>query len=137
MVFCLADPNYFQYMVNDMGRAAELGKDLYVLTGQTAGDAILTREALAALPGMAPGGREPVFLEDRARYSLLDLSAVRYKEGLQRDIDLGKAVLIVYGDDGLFHCRNLNLPSIVRTVPGSGGPVRGPRALHHLCAASF
>lgn len=117
VVFCLADPNYFQYMVNDMGRAAELGKDLYVLTGQTAGDAILTREALAALPGMAPGGREPVFLEDRARYSLLDLSAVRYREVLQQDIDRGKAVLIVYGDDGLFHCRNLNLPSIVRTVP--------------------
>lgn len=116
-VFCLADPNYFEYMVNDMRRAAELGKDLYVLTGQTAGDAVLTREALALLPGMAPGGREPVFLEDKARYSLPDLSAVRYNEALQRDIDRGKAFLTVYGDDGLFHCRNLNLPSIVRTVP--------------------
>lgn len=60
VVFCLADPNYFQYMVNDMGRAAELGKDLYVLTGQTAGDAILTREwPWPRCRVWLPGGREP------------------------------------------------------------------------------
>lgn len=116
-VFCLADPEYFRYLAEDLERAADLGKDLYVITGQTTGDTILTREALSALPGMAPKGRRPVYLEDRARYSLLDLSAVRCCGDLQREIDGGRAFLTVYGDDGLFLCRNLNLPAVVKTVP--------------------
>ncbi len=113
-VFCLADSEYFQYMENDMEEAAARGLDIYVITGSAAGDTLLTREALEELAGSPLPG---VCLEDRARYSGLDLSAVRFSGELQQQIDGGTAFLMVYGDDGLFHCRNLNLASIVRTVP--------------------
>lgn len=114
VLFCLADPEYFQYMENDMKQAEAKGLDLYVIAGSSAGDTLLTGEALEELAG---GPLPGVCLEDKTRYSGLDLSAVRYSEKLQRQIGGGEAFLVIYGDDGLFHCRNLNLDSIVRTVP--------------------
>ncbi len=119
VMFCLADPAYSLYMEQDMRRAGELGLDRYVIAGSAPGDTLLTRETLEELSaGTLPGGESAVvYLEDKTRYSGLDLSAVRYSESLQGRIDRGEAFLMIYGDDGLFHCRNLNLDSIVRTVP--------------------
>ena len=137
VLFCLADPEYYQYMENDMRRAAEMGLARYVIAGSAPGDTLLSREALEELAGgeeagpdtgrawgdVQPTGRadaelQPViYLEDKTRYSGLDLSAVRYSEALQGQIDRGEAFLLIYGDDGLFHCRNLKLDAIVRTAP--------------------
>lgn len=133
VLFVLGDPRFFRYMEEDIRRVLRMGHRAFVVVSDGAGDTFLGREAMEELlggenPG-APGEPGPDsadsllssgavrFLVARSRHCGIDLSGIRGDEELSRLAADGKMCLFIYGDDGLFCARNLNIPAIAVTVP--------------------
>lgn len=129
VLFVLGDPRFFRYMEADVKRVVRMGHRACVVVSDGAGDTFLGREAMEELLGGENAGAEGAvpfdgenaggvrFLVARSRHCGIDLSAIRGDGKLARLASGGRACLFLYGDDGLFSARNLNIPAIVVTVP--------------------
>lgn len=142
VIFLLFQPELFFLMKEDLDKARQRGKEVYVLVSGERGDVLPTREELkrwlAADPaegqsdGAMAGQREEMkdgpaeglsgltnirFLGADADHVGGVLEGIEWSTKLQSRIDLGEACLFAYGEEGLLQCRSLRVDAVVSAIP--------------------
>lgn len=112
VIFALCQPEYFSLMKQDMETAQSHGHRVYVLVSKEQGACLPSREVLESMLG------DPVVYLAMEDESLgLRLDQITYDDLLQSAIDQDHGALLVYGEEGLLHCRNLQVEAMVQTMP--------------------
>ena len=105
-IFLLTDPTLVCQMAADMATARNLGKTVYVCASTDGSGDMPDRMQLAA------------WLQEKDVFYLATISAGIVKnDTLQEAVDKGAASLFFYGEEGLFHCRDMAIDTIVTARP--------------------
>ena len=112
VILALCQPEYLDCMKQDMKMALAHECRVYVLVSEEMGACLPGRQALESVLG-----DEVVYLTMEDESLGLRLDQISYDEFLQSAIDQGHAALLVYGEEGLLHCRDLQIESIIQTIP--------------------
>lgn len=123
VIFALSQAELCALVKADLIKADEFGKQIYILTGAETGSDIPSRELWHQYLSNEPDLQGQIlkyvtFLEAEDDNLGLNVSTVSCKDfseqkRLQQLVDQRKVCLIVYGEDGLLHCRNLRIDAIV------------------------
>lgn len=114
-IFALCQPGLFSLMREDMRQVLTRQAKVYVLVSESKGNGLPTKELIQDYFT----GYPVEFLADEDYNMGLNLSSVAWEATLQQHIDRKEAVLMAYGEEGLFHCRRLRVDSIVHAIPYS------------------
>lgn len=113
-VFALCQPELFFLMEKDIERVLAQNGEAYVLVSDSKGNGLPSRELMQDMLTC------PVrFLTTQDQNLSLNLSSIAWEPQLQEAIERKQAVLMVYGEEGLLHCRRLRVHSIVHARPYS------------------
>lgn len=121
ILFALCQPEYFSQMVQDIKAALERGNKVYLLVVPEEGMALPSRHAVEAAWKTLSSTDKSVenigWLFMTKEGTRLDFSEITGEGSLQADVEQNRAALMVYGEEGLIHCRNLQIESIVHAIP--------------------
>ena len=115
VVFLLLQPELFFLMKEDLDKAGQLGKEIYVLVSGERGDTLPTRAEMELW--LAGGCTNISFLDADMDHTGGVLERIEGSAELQSRIDRGKACLFVYGEEGLLQCRSLRVDAVVSAIP--------------------
>ncbi len=124
-ILALCEAELSGLMKKDLEELLARGKQIYLLTGEQPGGLLpgyaALKDCLSGLCIKGYPGREWESLlhnlPDEERFLGLNLEGIKWDEELQRMADEKQAVLLVYGEDGFLHCRNLRTESVIQAVP--------------------
>lgn len=129
VLFVLCEPEWFLEMQRDVRAACLGGKDVFVLCAPCPGKILPPRAWLEnrLCRVLSENGREEQRIaagSGRIRFLLdedaglgLNLEGIEADETLQSGIDEGRAAVLVYGEDGFWHCRRLLADAVVHGTP--------------------
>lgn len=113
LIFALFDPALFSLMAADLAQAAEMGKTVYLLTGEP-GDSLPPasplRERLTHLPNLR-------FLSADADAEGGVLAGIAHDAALAAAVGAGDVCLLAYGEEAFFHCRGLTADAVITASP--------------------
>lgn len=115
VIFALCEPEWFSQMMRDIQSARALGRRIY-LTVRTGEWGILPdSEELSELLGEETS--EVSFLSVTDEAGGLNPAGFAWEENISRDLDRGKLLLMVYGENGLVDCKSLRADAVVYAAP--------------------
>lgn len=115
VIFAVTQPELTELMKQDLDQALRLGRQVYVVSGES---------VICDIPRKKLW--EFCLAESIGQVSFLHLNleagiyaeTQRTAERLQAQIDAGTVCLMVYGEDGFLNCRNLKIEAVVYGDPG-------------------
>ena len=113
LIVALCQPELFSLMKKDVEAALSHGCRVYVLVSD---------EKAAGLPAKEEVQRrlqtpELKYLTMSDEDLGLNFGEIQWEEEIQNAVDRDRAALLVYGEEGLLHCRNLRIATIVQAIP--------------------
>lgn len=111
VIFGLCDAALYPQFAQDLQKARDQKKEIYLLASRAAGDDLPCAAQLTRLLGDVTGLR--ILEADPGRLT----ETIDPEPNLQESIQDGSACLFVYGEEGLLHCRGLLTDGIVYAVP--------------------
>ncbi len=121
VILALCQPEYAPVMMEDIQAAQAAGCRVYVLAAEDRGVGIPIQSQMEwlwkTLSHNETLAEKLTYLPLVNPHLGLDFCGIAYEETLQNAVDQDQAVLLVYGEEGLLHCRNLQVESIVHAVP--------------------
>lgn len=112
VILALCQPEYFSLMKQDMEMAQRYGHRVYVLVSKETGACLPSCEVMEPILG-----DQVVYLAVEDDSLGLRLDRIAYDDALQSAIDQDRAAMLIYGEEGLLHGRNLQVEAIVQAVP--------------------
>lgn len=114
-IFALCQPELFFLMKEDIDKLLAHNGEIYVLISGSKGNGLPSKELMEDYLSSYPIH----FLTDEDHNLGLNLSSIAWDETLQTYVDEGKAALMVYGEEGLLHCRRLRVEAVIHAIPYS------------------
>ena len=106
VIFALCQPQFFEIFKKDLESAQNQNKEIYILVSPQPGNTLPTHQALCNR-----------LHNDALHFLETQGEQVDYDPVLQQLVDRGEACLVVYGEDGLLHCRDLRIDAAVYAIP--------------------
>lgn len=114
VILALCQPELISLMQQDLETALKHGKQVYLLVSSRRGNILPPREVFERQLENIGHVR---FLSVEDQNLGLNMSGISWDEQLQSCIDEEDACLLVYGEEGLLHCKHLQIDSVVCAEP--------------------